>query len=106
MRLVRKKFLESLELGKEYSIKKISQPEFLVYIKREINLLFAEGVTEKNPEKFADLMELINSTCEILKIDFFECTKIRSEKRWKDGKFDCILASRPKRADLKEEFES
>lgn len=106
MRLARKKFVENIELGKEYSIKKISQSEFLVYAKREINILFAEGVTEKNTEKFADLIELINSTCEILKIDFFECTKIRSEKRWKDGKFDCILTSKPKRADLGEEPES
>ena len=106
MRLVRKKFLESLDLGKEYSIKKISESEFLIYAKREINLLFAEGVTEKDPEKFADLIELINSACEILKIDFFECTKIRSEKRWKDGKFDCILASKPDRVDLEEEPES
>ena len=106
MRLVRKKFLENLDLGKEYSIKKISDPEFIIYAKREMNLLFAEAVTEKNPEKFADLIELINSICEMLKIDFFECTKIRSDKRWKYGKFDCILASKATMTDLGEESEN
>ena len=106
MRLVRTKFINEIEAGKEYSIKKISQAEFLVFAKREMNLLFAEAVTEKDPEKFSDIIELINSACEILKIDFFECTKIKSDKRWKRGKFDFILATEKDRADLKEELET
>lgn len=87
MRLARKGILDSFETGKVLKIKKISEGEFISYSKKEIGLLFAEGVTEKSAEKFADLMEVINSVCKVLKIDFYECMKIRSEKRYKNGEY-------------------
>ena len=94
MRLARKKILDSLEPGQLLKLKKINEGEFLSYAKREIGLLFAEGVTEKSPEKFADILEIINNVCTVINIDFYECMKIKSEKRFSDGNyFEAIFST-------------
>ena len=79
--------------GDSLKIKKLSEPEFIVYAKKEISMLFAEGVSLSDPEKFADLLEVINSVCEIVKINWYECQKIKSSKKWEEGNYDCHMMS-------------
>jgi len=94
MRLIRNKKLSQLKCGETYILKKISEAEFLLYAKKEIAHLFAEGVTQKNHEKFADLLEIIHATCNLLDIDWYECSKSKSEKKWSDGSYDCNVAKK------------
>lgn len=91
MRLLRSKFSSNLPAGKEAKIRKINEAEFLVYSKKEIGLLFAEAVTEQSHDKFSDIIELINNVCEKLNIDFYECMRVRTEKRFKEGKYEDLL---------------
>ena len=94
MRLIRSKKLKQIEQGDTYIYKKVSEAEFLLYAKKEIVLLFAEGVTQKNHEKFADLIEVLHSTCNMLKMDWYECSKIKSTKRWSDGEYEFGIAKK------------
>tara|TARA_B100000282_G_scaffold250067_1_gene194257 strand:+ start:63 stop:371 length:309 start_codon:yes stop_codon:yes gene_type:complete len=94
MRLVRKKEISRLKDGECIVIKKISLPEFLLHAKREVSELFAEAVTSKDHEKFADILEVLNSTCDLLQMDWYECSKIKSTKRWEEGKYDCYVAKK------------
>ena len=100
MRIVREKFLDSVKLGKDFQVRKITDAEFILYAKKEINTIFAEAVTESSVSKFSDILELVNNVCEILKIDYYECAKIKSEKRWKEGKYSCILSNSEAVSDL------
>ena len=93
-------------VGDSVKISKISEGEFLVFAKREISKLFAEGVTEKSPEKFGDIIEVINNVCDIINIDFYECMKIRSNKRFKEGIYVPVVFSEEFSSDSKEGPES
>ena len=94
MRLARDKLVKNLNPGKSVTVKKISEPEFIIYAKEEIATLLAEGVSNNDPEKIADLLEVVNSVCEIVKIDWYECQKIKSSKRWEEGNYNCLIASK------------
>ncbi len=87
MRLFRNKKIEKMNDGESLTIKKLSEPEFLIYAKKEISTLLAEGVSLSDPEKIADLLEVVNNVCELVKIDWYECQKIKSSKRWEDGTY-------------------
>ena len=93
MRLARDKLVKNLKTGKSVTVKKISEPEFIIHAKKEIATLLAEGVSNCDPEKIADLLEVVNSVCEIVKIDWYECQKIKSSKRWENGNYSCLLVS-------------
>ena len=80
--------------GESYSIKKITKAEFILYVKKELPNLFAEAVTQKNHEKFADILEMINNTCEILNMDWHECSRLKSSKRYESGKYDCMVVTK------------
>ena len=102
MRLKRSKFVSNVPYGKDIKLRRITEPEFLIYAKKELGLMFAEAVTEKSPERFADIVELVNNVCEKLNIDFYDCMRIRTEKRFKEGKYEDVLAH-PLNAESKED---
>jgi len=91
MKLTREKDLKNILPGQTYKIKKVSEAEFILYVKKELPELFAEAVSQKSTEKFADILELINNTCEILNMDWYECSKIKSSKKWETGKYGLIV---------------
>ena len=99
MRLIRSKKFHSLKDGEQLLVKKLSEPEFILKAKMEISKLFAEGVSFKDPEKFADLMEIVNNVCTIVNIDWYECSKIKSRKKWEDGTYECFLAAKEVKPD-------
>lgn len=101
MRLARSKVMENMRLGESVTVKKISKPEFLIYAKKELSTLFAEAVTHKSHEKFADILELVNSTMQVLDVDWYECAKIKSSKRWEEGNYDMFLIRENNSPDLK-----
>jgi predicted house-cleaning noncanonical NTP pyrophosphatase (MazG superfamily) len=86
--------MSSIEEGEQITLKKISEPEFILYAKKELSVLFTEAVSQKNHEKFADMLEIINKACELLKMDWYECSKIKSSKRWEAGTYDCFIAEK------------
>jgi len=93
MRPIRDKKISKMEPGDSLIVKKVSKPEFLIYAKAEVAALFAEGVSLSDPEKFADILEIINNVCDIIKIDWYECQKIKSSKRWEEGSYSgCMVA--------------
>lgn len=83
-----------MESGESYLVKKVNTAEFILYAKREISELFAEGVTLKSHDKFADILEILNAVCEALDMDWYECSKIKSAKRWEVGTFKGYLAEK------------
>jgi len=85
--------------GETFRIKKVSEAEFILRVKEEISTLFAEGVSQKDPEKFSDILEMINNVCEIISIDWYECSKIKSSKRWDEGSYDCLMVAEKDQAD-------
>ena len=102
MRLARKKIIDKLGVGNSVRLRKLSDGEFLIFAKREISKLFAEGVTEKSPEKFGDIMEIINNVCDVINIDFYECMKARSDKRFSEGVYIPVVFSEEFSSDLRE----
>ena len=94
MKLTREKDLKNIPPGQTYKIKKVSEAEFILYVKKELPELFAEAVSQKSTEKFADILELINNTCEILNMDWYECSKIKSSKRWEAGKYGLLMSEK------------
>lgn len=94
MKLIRDKEIQHMPVGEPYIIKKINEAEFILHVKKEIPELFAEAVSQKSAEKFADILEMINNTCDILNMDWYECTKIKSNKRWESGKYSFTVAER------------
>ena len=94
MKLTREKDLKNILPGQVHKIKKISEAEFILYVKKELPELFAAAVSQKSSEKFADILELINNTCEILNMDWYECSKIKSSKRWESGKYGLIVSEK------------
>ena len=94
MKLTREKDIKNIPQGQPYKIKRISEAEFILYVKKELPNLFAEAVSQKSTTKFADILELINNTCEILNMDWYECSKIKSSKRWESGKFGLIVSEK------------
>ncbi|MBG17424.1 MAG: hypothetical protein CMB77_03645 [Euryarchaeota archaeon] len=94
MKLIRDKKIQQMSAGESYVIKKLTKPEFILYVKKEIPELFAEAVSQKSTEKFADILEMINNVCEVLNMDWYECSKIKSNKRWEFGKYSFIVAEK------------
>tara|TARA_B100001094_G_C18161531_1_gene789658 strand:+ start:1225 stop:1509 length:285 start_codon:yes stop_codon:yes gene_type:complete len=86
--------MEKMEVGDSCVIKKLNEAEFILHAKQEINQLFAEAVTAKSHEKFADILEIINCVCETLGMDWYECSKIKSAKRWDSGVYKGYLAKK------------
>ena len=80
--------------GDVYTVKKISEAEFILYIKKEIPDLFAAAITEKSHEKIADLLEMINNACDVVGIDWYECSKLKGNKRWEHGKYNSFVAKK------------
>ena len=93
MRMIRSKKINSLEEGEELRVKKLSEPEFILMAKSEISYLFAEAVSLKDPSKIADIMELINNVCSSLNIDWYECSKIKTQKKWEEGTYECFIVA-------------
>lgn len=83
--------MESMNHGESVTLKKINEAEFLVYAKKELSALFAEAVTLKSHEKFADILEVVNATMQVLEVDWYECSKIKSTKRWEKGSYCMFL---------------
>lgn len=92
MRLTRNKVVNNMKRGESLTLKKISEPEFLVYAKKELPALFAEAVTQKSYDKFADILEIVHATLQLLEMDWYECTKVKSSKRWENGVYDNFVA--------------
>lgn len=94
MKLIRDKKLQQIPEGDSYAVKKISEAEFILYVKKEIPEIFTAAVTQKDHEKFADILELITATCEVLGMDWSECYRLKSSKRWEQGKYNCFVAKK------------
>ncbi len=71
--------------GRKVTLKKVSEAEFLLHARSEISKLLAEAVSTSSAEKFADLLEVVNSCCDIVNIDWYEVSKIKSKKRGDEG---------------------
>ena len=85
MRIIRDKIAESLIEGEQITIKKAGEAEFLLAAHIEVSTLLAEAVSASDAEKFADLLEVVNSCCDIVNIDWYEIMRIKSKKRWEKG---------------------
>ena len=81
-----------MKVGEKLHVSKLSEPEFLLWAQSNISILLAEAVSTKDPGKFADLIEVVNSCCNIVNIDWYECSKLKSSKRWEEGSYDNHLA--------------
>lgn len=92
MRLIRDKRVACMEEGESFNVTKLSEPEFLLWAQSNVSLLLAEAVSTADPNKFADLIELVNSCCNIVKIDWYECSRLKSSRRWEEGAYDNRLA--------------
>ncbi len=99
MKLIRSKKVESFPPGETFKVRKISKEEFILRVKEEIPNIFAEGVSLKDPEKFSDILEMINNVCEIINIDWYECSKIKSSKRWSEGSYNCFMIAEKDQTD-------
>ena len=93
MRILRDKFFDCMPEGQKATIKKVNEAEFLLQARAEVSNLLAEAVSTNSAEKFADLLEIINSCCNIVNIDWYEVTKIKSSKRWEEGSHEKRLVS-------------
>ena len=78
--------------GETLSVTKLSEPEFLLWAQENISILLAEAVSTQDPNKFADLVEVVNSCCNIVNIDWYECSRLKSSRKWEEGSYDSHLA--------------
>ena len=92
MRLIRDKRVSSMGIGETLRVTKLSEPEFLLWAQDNISILMAEAVSTQDPNKFADLVEIINSCCNIVNIDWYECSRLKSSRKWEEGSYDSHLA--------------
>tara|TARA_Y100000287_G_C14172868_1_gene330788 strand:+ start:655 stop:945 length:291 start_codon:yes stop_codon:yes gene_type:complete len=92
MRLIRDKRVSAMEIGEKLNVAKLSEPEFLLWAQDNISTLLAEAVSTQDPNKFADLIEIVNSCCNIVNIDWYECSRLKSSRRWEEGSYDNHLA--------------
>ena len=81
-----------MEPGQSFEVTKLSEPDFLLWAQSNISILLAEAVSSQDPNKFADLIEVVNSCCNIVNIDWYECSRLKSAKRWEEGAYDNRLA--------------
>ena len=92
MRLIRDKRISRMGEGESFNVTKLSEPEFLLWAQSSVSSMLAEAVSTCDPNKFADLIELVNSCCNIVKIDWYECSRLKSSRRWEEGAYDNRLA--------------
>ncbi len=92
MRLIRDKKIAQMKDGQSFEVTKLSEPEFLLWAQSNVSDLLAEAVSSQDPNKFADLIEVVNSCCNIVNIDWYECSRLKSTRRWEEGAYDNRLA--------------
>ena len=94
LKLIRSKYVSKIKTGETVTVQRIEDPDFLLRVSLELPELYQEAVSSKSPEKFADIVELIECVASKIEIDWSEVNKIKFNKRWESGKYGDFIGAK------------